>query len=187
MSSPQEFGEVIFEFDVLYAGWDVDSKGYVVRDAEGVNRLVLSDHGRWYLAEPNELLERMQAYKSALMNSLDALVLIDAPYVQLPILAPRERSDGIVALLVHAIRSDKTPEELANLTRMSYTRVQGQACPYCAGPAICNSSPPSRMIEKVYEGNKEMVRQRAECESCGRSWWDVFLLAQVEELAEGEE
>jgi ribosomal protein S27AE len=70
---------------------------------------------------------------------------------------------------------------------LNYRRVWLQKCPYCGGSDICSTAAPSRMMEKVYEGKKEMVRQQAECENCGRSWHDVFTLTHIEELAEGDE
>jgi uncharacterized protein with PIN domain len=76
---------------------------------------------------------------------------------------------------------------ITQVDQLSYARIQSQRCPYCGSPRFASSSPPSRLIEKVYEGVKEMVRQRTDCENCGRSWWDVFMLSHIEELEEGEE
>ena len=81
---------------------------------------------------------------------------------------------------------DNKNDESSELDQLSYTRIHDQQCPYCKGTDIC--SPRSFMtLEKVYVGDKAMLRQRAECENCGRAWWDVFVLSYIEELAEGEE
>ncbi len=72
----KKFGEIIFKFDVLYSGWECDAEGYVVRTPLGVNKLILSNHGRWYEAEPDELSEFIKTYEDAISDSQKALALL---------------------------------------------------------------------------------------------------------------
>jgi YgiT-type zinc finger domain-containing protein len=72
--------------------------------------------------------------------------------------------------------------EITQVDQLSYARVHGRMCPYCGGKDLDISR--TNEFEKVYEENREMIRQRAECENCGRAWWDCFMLSHIEELKE---
>ena len=72
----KNFGTIIFEFVVLYAGWECDDKGYVVRDSDGTNKLILSTHGYWYKAESAAIAEKISEYEEVLSNSRKALSLL---------------------------------------------------------------------------------------------------------------
>jgi uncharacterized protein with PIN domain len=75
--------------------------------------------------------------------------------------------------------------EITEIDQRSYARIQGQMCPYCGGKEIV---PPHRFeFEMVDDGDKKMVRQRTECENCGRQWWDVFILSHIEEISTDSE
>jgi len=67
--------EILHEFPVMWAGWDVDWQGFVV-EKNGKPRLVLSDHGSFYFAKNKELEEKIAEYREAMKLSKQALVMI---------------------------------------------------------------------------------------------------------------
>ena len=69
MSELKGFGEILLEFPVLYAGWELDDKGYVVRADDGTVKLVMSSHGSPYEADPSELEEKIEQYGDAIEAS----------------------------------------------------------------------------------------------------------------------
>lgn len=72
----KDFGEVVFEFPMLYSGWECDEKGYVVRTPKGHLDLILSDHGRLYSAPLRDLEDKISEYEEAIKNSRTALAMI---------------------------------------------------------------------------------------------------------------
>ncbi len=73
----EDFGEVLFTFPVLYTGWELDEKGYVVKAPDDSTLLVMSSHGRFYVAEANELREKLAEYETAILASRKALALLE--------------------------------------------------------------------------------------------------------------
>lgn len=67
------YGEIVFEFPVLHTGWELDDKGYVVRDEGGDLCLVLTNHGRPYPAEVGELEKKIAEYTEAITKTREAL------------------------------------------------------------------------------------------------------------------
>lgn len=63
---------ILFEFPVLYSGWECDEKGYVV-DVDGKSCIVLTSHGRTYFAKNAELEFKIKEYKEAIKKSEQAL------------------------------------------------------------------------------------------------------------------
>jgi len=72
---PENFGTILHKFPILYAGWEMDNVGYVVK-AEGLNILVLSNHEKLYVADRVELEEKLQEYKEAIRETEKALELL---------------------------------------------------------------------------------------------------------------
>lgn len=74
--SIKDFGEVLFEFPVLYAGWEMDDKGYVVQANDGTVMLVMSSHGRLAVADAADIEEKITEYQTAIDASRKALSLL---------------------------------------------------------------------------------------------------------------
>ena len=55
--------EIIYEFDIAYAGWECDSKGYII-NFEGTPRLLLSDHGEFGIvpADDDDYIDPREGY-----------------------------------------------------------------------------------------------------------------------------
>jgi glutamine synthetase type III len=66
----------IFEFDILWSGWDCDSTGYIRKDDEGNNVLVLTSHGDEYLSDKSELIDQIEAYKQVIKETEKALGML---------------------------------------------------------------------------------------------------------------
>jgi len=61
------------EFPVLYAGWELDYKGWIMERSDKTRYLVLTDDGREYEAEPKDLKERIEEYERVIELSKKAL------------------------------------------------------------------------------------------------------------------
>ena len=57
-----------------------------------------------------------------------------------------------------------------------YLELKGKCCPYC------ESSNLSYHDGFNYEGSTEGVYEAVQCDSCGKSWRDIFVLTDVEEI-----
>lgn len=66
----------IFEFPVLYAGWELDCMGWIVEDNKGKRSILLTNHGMEYTAEPEDLVTKINEYQSAINKTLEALALL---------------------------------------------------------------------------------------------------------------
>lgn len=78
---PQEiekrFGTVLLEFPICHPGWEMDAKGWIVKNPEGTSQLILTNHGQPYIAQKNELHEIEQAYQKYSQTLLEAKRLLD--------------------------------------------------------------------------------------------------------------
>ena len=63
-------------FPVAHLGWECDSKGYVVKDAKGEVYLILTSHGGFYLADKEELIEKLSEYQEWIDKTKAALNLL---------------------------------------------------------------------------------------------------------------
>ena len=68
--------EIIKSFTVLYEGWELDNKAWVV-NVKGENKLVMTNHGRLYFAEAVELKEKIKEYKQIWKDTKEALDLLN--------------------------------------------------------------------------------------------------------------
>ncbi len=76
-----------------------------------------------------------------------------------------------------------SPESEPTLsTQLSYVRLHDQ-CPYCGGTDLN----PVSEFENTRHREGLFIRQKCECENCGREWWDVFRLSHIEEYKEYKE
>jgi len=67
--------KTVYEFDVLWKGWELDSTGWVMKDDIGTF-LVLSDHDSKYISNRNELIDKITEYEILIQNTKLALELI---------------------------------------------------------------------------------------------------------------
>jgi hypothetical protein len=72
----EEFGKVIFEFEVLYVDWESDNKAYVVENENGRREVIMSNHGNFYVAKTRDVLDKIAEYEQAITNSKKAISLI---------------------------------------------------------------------------------------------------------------
>jgi hypothetical protein len=72
----EQYGKVVFEFQLLHAGWELDDKGWIVE--RGKKRfIVLTNHGVTYVAKKNELKAKIKEYSKAIKQTEKALKLHD--------------------------------------------------------------------------------------------------------------
>ena len=67
---------VIFEFPVLWEGWDCDSKAWVMEREDGTRYLKMTNHGDEYEVRAESLHERISGYLDVLEKSREALSLL---------------------------------------------------------------------------------------------------------------
>lgn len=68
-----EKAKIIFAFDVLWCGWELDSRAWVVETEHGKRKLIMSNHGGKYFAKPKDLERKIIEYEIAIENSKKAL------------------------------------------------------------------------------------------------------------------
>ena len=66
----------IYEFPVLWSGWELDDKGWVVLDDSGNRVIVLTNHGAEYVASISELQEKIKRYKAAIEETEKAIAMV---------------------------------------------------------------------------------------------------------------
>lgn len=55
----------LYEFPVLWSGWELDDKGWVAEDNNGKLVIILTNHGAEYIASIEKLEKHLQRYKEA--------------------------------------------------------------------------------------------------------------------------
>jgi hypothetical protein len=76
--SPSEFkssGKVLLEIPVLWAGWELDDKAWVV-ERNGERRLIVTSHGGEYFVGVEFLTEKLAEYCEASVRSQEAIDLL---------------------------------------------------------------------------------------------------------------
>lgn len=73
----REIAEVLHTFPVLFKGWECDGDAAIVRmKDDGSVRLLMTNHGRSYLASPTELMDKIKEYQMAIQDTNKALSLL---------------------------------------------------------------------------------------------------------------
>ncbi len=67
--------EILYEFPILWSGWECDYKGYVARH-KNKTVLILSTHGTKYFADEIELEVKIAAYEQAIKATKKALEML---------------------------------------------------------------------------------------------------------------
>lgn len=68
----------LFEFEMLYSGWESDGKGWVCEEPDGKRFLLLTNHGTPYVAPLSELTEKLEEYKRASEETQKAINMLKA-------------------------------------------------------------------------------------------------------------
>lgn len=55
----------LYEFPVLWSGWELDEKGWVALDNSGQMVIILTNHGAEYVASIDDLQKHLLRYKEA--------------------------------------------------------------------------------------------------------------------------
>ena len=69
------YDQKLFEFPVLWSGWEMDNKGWIA-EKNGKRVIVLTSHGREYIASEAELAKRLQDYRDALAATKQAIRML---------------------------------------------------------------------------------------------------------------
>ena len=67
--------KTIFEFKILYSGWECDEDGYVKERKDGSRYFELTNHGRPYVAELPEVTKKIAEYEEAIRQTQKAVNL----------------------------------------------------------------------------------------------------------------
>jgi len=65
---------------------------------------------------------------------------------------------------------------LSKEQKEDYISTGGLHCPFCSS---------SNISAGVWEGEAE--GQKVDCEDCGKRWWDIYKLVDIEEIEQGGE
>lgn len=68
--------QVIHTFTVLWDGWDSDSVGYILADSEDKIYVLMTNHGTFYRAKKEDLIERLNFYTTVIDETRTALQAI---------------------------------------------------------------------------------------------------------------
>ena len=69
--------EVIYQFPVMYSGWECDYNGWVVEEiASKERKIVLSNHNTLYFADIKEIEECIDEYQDVINKTKKALELL---------------------------------------------------------------------------------------------------------------
>lgn len=66
----------IYEFPVLWSGWELDDKGWVALDDSGKAVIILTNHGTEYIASTEEVQENIKRYSLAIEATERAIEMV---------------------------------------------------------------------------------------------------------------
>lgn len=66
----------LYEFPVMWQGWEPDDKGWVALDDNGKMVIILTNHGIEYIASSDELHEKIKRYKATIEATEKALEMV---------------------------------------------------------------------------------------------------------------
>jgi hypothetical protein len=64
---------VVQSFPVLHSGWECDEIGYLVISDKNKHRIIMTNHGRYYVASTKEVEAKVEEYRNAISLSVEAL------------------------------------------------------------------------------------------------------------------
>ena len=73
--------KMIYEFDMLWCGWELDGKGWVMERPDGNRYLSITNHGSLELMSDENgrkfLFDKIEEYRKAVENTIKAMELLD--------------------------------------------------------------------------------------------------------------
>lgn len=66
----------LYEFPVLWSGWELDEKGWVALDNSGQKVIILTNHGAEYVASIDDLQKHLLRYKEATEATEKAIKMV---------------------------------------------------------------------------------------------------------------
>jgi hypothetical protein len=66
----------IYEFPVMWSGWELDDKGWIALDDSGKPVIILTSHGAEYVASIDVLQEKIKRYKAVIEATEKALAMV---------------------------------------------------------------------------------------------------------------
>jgi hypothetical protein len=72
----QDGERVVYEFPILYQGWDMDDVGWITKNKYGSKRILSTNHGRVIELDDRDLLEKISQYNSAIEETVMALDIL---------------------------------------------------------------------------------------------------------------
>ena len=71
----EQFGSIIYEFEIPHVEWELDSKGWVC-EKNGNRKIILSDHGKPYISDSTELSEKIKYLNEVIENIKEAIKFV---------------------------------------------------------------------------------------------------------------
>ena len=68
--------KIVYKFNILYSGWELDEYGYIKQGENGKNYLELTSHGKAYKAELFEITNKIKEYEDAIRSTQKAVNLL---------------------------------------------------------------------------------------------------------------
>lgn len=72
----QHYEKILIGFDILWKGWDMDARAWVVECTDGSKKLVITDHGTLIEEDPEFLSDKLEEYEAVIGSTKQALELI---------------------------------------------------------------------------------------------------------------
>ena len=64
---------ILFDFEILYSGWEMDSQAWVILFTDGSKSVVLTNHNIPYIAKWTEVDEIVEKYRKAILDIKTAI------------------------------------------------------------------------------------------------------------------
>jgi uncharacterized protein YlzI (FlbEa/FlbD family) len=71
-----KISEILYEFKIMYEGWQLDEIGYVVKMENGKKAIVETDHGMPVLSSIQNLQDKIKEYESAIKGTQKAIKIV---------------------------------------------------------------------------------------------------------------
>ena len=68
--------KIVMTFPVLYSGWECDGEATIIQTKKGEHKLIMTSHGQPYEAKPQELMDKINEYRKAIVESQKALIMV---------------------------------------------------------------------------------------------------------------
>lgn len=69
--------KLLYQFTILHKGWEMDNTGYIVKDQNDNNLLLLTSHENFYFGKRNQLEEKLLEYEKIVKETHQALTFLN--------------------------------------------------------------------------------------------------------------